>query len=155
MQDKWILNHPTNMVIHPPTQEEWEWRVSNLIDWRIYWWDRDLIEFNFHWTDEEAILRISLSKRYVCDSVLWMYNKNGAYSVKSGYHIARLISKEDNGMVESLEPMVGGQVWGKLWKLHVPRKIKIFGWRACQDILLTRQNLVKRRVIENGISQYM
>lgn len=80
-----------------------------------------------------------------------MYNKNGPYSVKSGYHIARLISKEDNWMVEGLEPMVGGQVWGKLWKLHVPNKIKVFGWRACQDILPTRQNLVKRRVIENGI----
>ena len=108
MQDKWIPNHPTNMVIHPSAQEEWEWRVSDLIDWRIHWWDRDLIESNFHWTNAEAILRIPLSRRHVCDSVLWMYNKNGPYSVKSGYHIARLISKEDNGMVESSEPMVGG-----------------------------------------------
>lgn len=83
-----------------------------------------MIESNFHMTDAEAILLIPLSRRHVYDSVFWMYNKNGAYSVKSGYHIARLISKEDNGIRESSEPMVGGQVWGKLWKLHVPNKIK-------------------------------
>ena len=57
----------TNMVIHPSAQEEWEWRVSDLIDWRIHWWDRDLIESNFHWTNAEAILRIPLSRRHVCD----------------------------------------------------------------------------------------
>ena len=70
--------------------------------------------------------------------------------MKLGYHIARLISKVDNGMGESSEQMAGGQVWRKLWKLHVSNKIKVFGWRACQDILPTRENLVKRRVIEDG-----
>ena len=31
-KDKWILNQPTNMVLHPPVEEEWEWRVADLID---------------------------------------------------------------------------------------------------------------------------
>ena len=70
--------------------------------------------------------------------------------MKSGYHIARLISREENGMGKSLEPMAGGQVWRKLWKLHVQNKIKVFGLRACQDILSTWENLVKRKVIEDG-----
>lgn len=33
MKDKWILNHSTNMVLHPPVEEEWEWHVCKLIDW--------------------------------------------------------------------------------------------------------------------------
>ena len=33
MKDKWILNHSTNMVLHPPAEEEWEWHVCKLIDW--------------------------------------------------------------------------------------------------------------------------
>ena len=137
MQNKWISNHPTNMVLHPPAQEVWEWQVLNLIDWRIHWWDHELIESNFHWTNAEAILRNPLSKIHVYDSVLWLHNKNRVYLVKSGYHIARLISREENGMGKSLEPMARGQVWRKLWKLHVQNKIKVFGLRACQDILST------------------
>ena len=39
-QDKWIPNHPTNMVIHPPQDNEWEWRVVELIDWTTRTWDR-------------------------------------------------------------------------------------------------------------------
>jgi hypothetical protein len=35
--------------------------------------------------------------------------------------------------------MVGGQrnnqIWNKLWKLNVPAKIKIFGWRALQGLI--------------------
>ena len=62
-KDKWILNHPTNMVLHPPIEEEWKWRVANLIDWRFKSWDREVIESKFHTEDAEAIMRIPLSRR--------------------------------------------------------------------------------------------
>ena len=42
-KDMWILNHPTNMVIHPPQEDEWEWRVVELIDWTTRTWDRHLV----------------------------------------------------------------------------------------------------------------
>ena len=41
----------------------------------------------------------------------------------------------------------GHHVWTKLWKRHLPNKIKLFGWRACKDILPIRANLVKRNVL--------
>ena len=41
----------------------------------------------------------------------------------------------------------GQQVWKKIWQLHVPNKIKKFWWRARQDILPTRVNLVRRKII--------
>ena len=34
-----------------------------------------------------------------------------------------------------------------MWNLKIPNKIKVFGWRACADILPTRVNLVWRRVL--------
>ena len=37
----------------------------------------------------------------------------------------------------------------KLWKLKIPTKIKVFGWRACLDILPTRENLARRRINED------
>ena len=39
------------------------------------------------------------------------------------------------------------KIWQVLWNLKIPNKIKVFGWRACTDILLTRVNLVQRRVL--------
>ena len=34
--------------------------------------------------------------------------------------------------------------------MKVPNKIKVFGWRACQNALPTRENLVRCRVVEDG-----
>lgn len=52
-------------------------------------------------------------------------------------------------MGESLGVVLGGSVWEKLWKLKIPNKIKVFGWRACLDILPTRENLPRRRIIKD------
>ena len=41
-------------------------------------------------------------------------------------------------------------MWKTLWKLKVPNKIKVFGWRACCNILPTRVNLLKKRIIEDN-----
>ena len=54
-KDKRIPNHPTNMVIHPHQEDEWEWRVVELIDWTTWIWYRHLVETKFHRDDAEAI----------------------------------------------------------------------------------------------------
>ena len=51
-------------------------------------------------------------------------------------------------MVESSKGCVGKRVWAALWKLRIPNKIKVFGWRACNEILPMKMNLTKRRIIE-------
>ena len=38
-------------------------------------------------------------------------------------------------------------MWAAIWKLQIPNKIKVFGWRACHDILPTRGNLKKKRIL--------
>ena len=50
---------------------------------------------------------------------------------------------------ESSRGVSGSKVWAMLWKLKVPNKIKVFGWRVCQNILPTRDNLVHRRIIDD------
>ena len=92
-KDSWIPNHPTHKVLHPPHVEEWEWRVSELIDWRVKAWDRELIVEAFHKEDAEAILRIPLSHRLFSDAMIWLHTTSGEYAVRLGYHIAQLILK--------------------------------------------------------------
>ena len=73
--DSWIPNHPTNGVIHPPGEEEWEWCVSELIDPDLKWWRRELIIEKFHKDDADVILRIPLSHRHTLDAVVLQHNK--------------------------------------------------------------------------------
>lgn len=143
-EDRWIPNHPTHKAFHPPHVEEWEWRVLELIDWRVKAWDRELIVAAFHREDAEAILRIPMSHRLVSDAMTWLYTKNGEYTVRSGYHITQSILKLEKDLGESLKVEGGSLVWAKVWKMKVPNKIRVFAWRACQNILPTREKFISQ-----------
>lgn len=56
------------------------------------------------------------------DLIIWHYNSNGVYSVKSGYHLVM-----DDGMGNSAG-IVGGNTrdFRKLWHLNIQNKIKKF-----------------------------
>ena len=144
--DKWIPNHPTNKVLHPPNELVDEMAVSELIDPEVHVWRSDLIMSLFHREDADAITKIPLSRRVVLDSISWLHNKNGKFTIKSTYKVARKMRGNGN-RAESSGGCVGKLIWPGLWKLCIPNKIKFFGWRACNNILPTRCNLEKRRII--------
>ena len=126
--DKWIPNHPTNMVIHPPQDDEWEWRVVELIDWTTRTWDRQLVEMKFYPEDAEAILGIPLSRRMCIDKLFWLHNREGKYTVKSRYHLAKQLGREADSQGECSNGVGVNPVWSKLWQLKISNKIKIFRW---------------------------
>jgi hypothetical protein len=41
-------------------------------------------------------------------------------------------------------------VWKALWSLEVPNQVKMFMWRAFQNLLPTRANLYKRKIVKDG-----
>ena len=43
----------------------------------------------------EAICKISLSHKRVTDAVVWLHNKDGNYSVRSGYRVAKKVLKKE------------------------------------------------------------
>ena len=113
--------------------------MSELIDTKLHGWRRDTILEKFGVEEVVAICKIPLSRRNIVDLMVWLHTKNGKYSVKSGYHLARKVIRNDDG-VRSSKGTGNQQIWKKIWQLHVPSKIKIFWWRACQNILPTRVN---------------
>lgn len=130
-------------------EEEWEWRVCELIDWSDKTWDCHLIDQLFHRDDAEAIKRIPLSRRNIPDRLFWLHTDKGEFSVKTGYRVARQLKKNEDMRGMSSQSGLKSLVWTKLWNLHIPNKIKVFGWRAFHNILPTQENLVQKHVIED------
>ena len=89
LKDAWIPNHPANRVLHPAPNIEEEMTVFELIDQDTRGWDREFIWQNFHRDDAEAILCVPLSYKAIPDIVLWIGEKSGEYSVRSGYREMR------------------------------------------------------------------
>lgn len=114
LRDKWIPNHPSNKVFFPPNEDHWEWRVSDLIDPNTRCWDREYVLLNFQKEDAEAILRIPLSRRHIKDAVMWLHTQKGNYTVKSGYHVAAQLVKEEKNWAESFRGLRSNKVWEKL-----------------------------------------
>lgn len=81
---------------------------------------------------------------------MWMKNKKGLFLVKLAYRVAMQVQRGE-GWIENSRGYVGKQVWTALWKLRIPNKIKVFGWRACHEILSTRMNLARQRVVGDNV----
>ena len=45
--------------------------------------------------------------------------------------------------------------WNCIWKLRVPNKIKTFLWRVCSEALPTKENLRKRKIIDNADAAFV
>ncbi|XP_050247979.1 uncharacterized protein LOC126695321 [Quercus robur] len=43
-----------------------------------------------------------------------------------------------------------GRFWRSIWSCNSPHKIRHFAWRACRDVLPTKENLVKRKVLSDS-----
>ncbi|XP_075670119.1 uncharacterized protein LOC142639867 [Castanea sativa] len=126
------------------------WKVSDLIDWDLHGRRRDILIAKFNRDEVEAVYRIPLSRRVVEDSMVWLHNKKGEYTVWSGYHLARQVLKTAS-RAEVSNRSGWQKAWSALWKLKIPEKIKIFDRRACHDILPTQVNLAKRKIISDTL----
>ncbi|KAM0966882.1 hypothetical protein ACFX2C_022579 [Malus domestica] len=62
--------------------------VSDLIDPVTKSWKVDLVTAGFNRDDVAPILSIPLSRTSSLDRLVWHYNVNGEYSVRSGYGVA-------------------------------------------------------------------
>jgi hypothetical protein len=79
---------------------------------------------------------------------IWRGTKNGTFSVKSAYYLQKEI--ESRGLAESSSMGVRSPVWKQIWGLKIPNAEKNFLWRACHESLPTRQNLYRRKIVEDS-----
>ena len=70
------------------------------------------------------------------DQPVWLLEALGTYSVKSFYSMINWGG-------------VSTPVWKNFWKIVVPHRYLVFLWLAFNNKILTRDNLNKRRMVDN------
>ena len=78
-----------------------------------------------------------------------LLTRNGCYSTKSAYHLLsnELVAKNPGPS----NTIAHKKFWLDIWSLNVPNKIWHFIWRASNDSLPKKMNLLKRNIMVNSL----
>ena len=97
--------------------------------------------------EAELIKIIPLSVQLPEDKLIWAGNNNGKFSVKSAYKLAMEGAWSDSG--SSSNDGILRRFWRSVWRILVPHKVRHFAWRACRNILPTKENLMCRKILQD------
>ena len=136
---KWLSHKPIFLREQQPGL-----MVMDLIDGDTGQWDREKIFNLFAYRKHMEIMSIPLRQNTTRDVLIWKENKSHSFIVKSAYRVA--LRMKANTQTEHSAASTERPLWRKIWKLNVPLKVHVFLWRACSNVLPTRENLHKRRV---------
>jgi hypothetical protein len=124
--DPWIASSWNRMVISPCGNAVYS-KVSDLISPITGAWDVKLLETLFLPVDVQRILEIPLNNQGFDDFIAWHYNKNGKYSVRSGYHLQwKHAFGSRAGQLALPGSSATNPVSKVLWQLKIPSTCKIF-----------------------------
>jgi hypothetical protein len=147
-KDRWLPTPVTHKVQSPQRLVDQLHMVGELIDYNRGVWKEGIIRDNLFQEEADVILNIPLSPCLPPDKLIWNESKDGKFSVRSAYHLGLCINDLSKGQCSrGLEKLI----WKFLWSLKVPNQVKASTWHACHDILPTKSNLLKRKVIEEDI----
>ena len=150
-KEKWTATPSTYCIVSPQRILPMEARVCVLIDAENGEWKVDLIREVFLEHEADSILSIPLGTILQANKLVWTAAANGKFSVKSAYNLARSGEKKDGG--ECSDSSIMKHFWQKLWRAKVPNKVRVLGWKACQNILPTKMNLFHRQVTDDLICE--
>lgn len=80
---------------------------------------------------------------------MWRCTVNGIFNIKSAYHLQGEIYSITKG--QSSQGKQNAEEWIKLYKLSLPPTTKTFMWRACLNILPTKLNLCKNKILADPL----
>ncbi|KAG7574769.1 Endonuclease/exonuclease/phosphatase superfamily [Arabidopsis suecica] len=118
-------------------------KVNNLIDSRSNFWNIALLEEIFDPEDIAIISALPVGAPTKEDTLGWHFTKSGKYTVKSGYHTARLGNLETNFSLigPDIKPLKAHS-----WKVHCPPKIRHFLWQILTGCVPVTENLRRRGI---------
>ncbi|KAL9675160.1 hypothetical protein QQ045_003361 [Rhodiola kirilowii] len=91
------------------------------------------------------ILKEGLVRNQQDGNVSWRLSSSGEFTVKSAYNLVKMIREEVEGSCGSTsDNRQAIKFWKLLWRLDLPNKAKMVGWRLFYNRLPDAQNLVRR-----------
>lgn len=124
-------------------------RVAELIDPITESWDVGLVESIFWPEDVPKILAIPVHAGME-DAIAWHYDSKGIFSVKSAYRVLcddqNRRSRYDSAASSSKDGAKSKKVWGRIWDMEAPSRLKHFLWHLAHNSLALRVNLKHRGV---------
>ncbi|KAG7594035.1 Reverse transcriptase domain [Arabidopsis thaliana x Arabidopsis arenosa] len=137
--DPWIDN-PPRPARYLHNQPPDHLKVSGLMLPHSTSWDEEKLNDILCPEDIELIKRIRPRLLRANDAPMWIFTKNGQYSVKSGYHQLTKTNAESS---------VSSQVntlCKSLWSLNTSPKLKNFWWRVLHDAIPVAANVARRNI---------
>lgn len=114
-------------------------------------WDLSEVERWLLPEEVDAVKRVPLPLFPTVDSLVWQHDRRGIYSVKSGYRFGKeLVVKECNdnaGAGSSCPPEKKNWKW--IWGCCGPPRVKQFIWRACRNVVASKDVLFRRKCSNN------
>lgn len=102
-----------------------------------------LIMENFSATEVEEICSLPICPTGLADKLIWPSTSNGNLSRKSAYHMGKNLIVQSS--VECSRASTISKLWTTMWALNVPSVVKVFLWKACNNLLPTKENLFKKK----------
>ncbi|GAU51576.1 hypothetical protein TSUD_414250 [Trifolium subterraneum] len=139
MHDPWLRRSANRWVPSPQPAGVYQLSVRDLLHDNYKAWNIVMVRNLFSRDVAEKILETPLVSSVREDKVVWDEERNGCYSVKSGYKLAMRY------LIGSDKYHVMGN-WNGIWKAQAPHKARHLLWRLCRECLPTRSRLLERRV---------
>lgn len=82
------------------------------------------------------------------DRLVWRGAADGAFSVKTAYHLA--VSRQAKERGECSRETAKNNIWKTIWKLKIPPAARHFCWKVCNNLLPTNSNLAAKKVVSSS-----
>lgn len=126
-------------------------KVSDLIDHHNRCWRLDKLHDLFYEEDIRSILSMRTAFDHD-DYWIWIHNRHGGYSVKSGYWLINNMARRDLIRDAEAKPSLNC-IKEEIWKISTSPKIKNFLWRAVSNAIPVSDLLVKRGIKLDPVCQ--
>ena len=136
-RDPWLSTSMPQIPVGPPTESNRNLKVSALLSPATNDWNVGAIRQHLPHL-EANIRRLIPSSRKKKDALVWLSEKTGVYSTKTGYILSKLNSETVDREVFNWKQNV--------WQLQVPPKLKMFLWKLKRRALPVGGNLVIRGI---------
>ena len=138
-QDPWLsLSHP-KCPFGPPTLAASSLLVRDLLDPVTNEWNVDAVRQHLPQYEDDIRLLIT-SSHPLRDSLVWLPERSGIYSTKTGYAVAKT-------PLSTVPPTD----WNKIiWQIKTAHKLQNFLWKVSHQALALGSNLAKRGLCETA-----